>query len=141
MMLCSSTILQPCPELLCNSGSALREQVALRSFRFALGGQHNCQIGQAELSCLELITAETAVVCRKTPFRKSQCWFREIFTSLQPSFCAAGDAAMSRGYSTPTLLCLCALAFIVGRFVQQIPGLPEAGRRVSLTLSINKSCK
>ena len=48
---------------------------------------------------------------------------------------------MSRGYSTPTLLCLCALAFIVGRFVQQLPGLPEAGRRVSLTLSINKSCK
>ena len=58
MMLCSCTILQPCRELLCNSGSALREQVALRSFRFALGGQ----IGQAELSCLELITAETAVV-------------------------------------------------------------------------------
>lgn len=38
---------------------------------------------------------------------------------------------MSRGYSTPVLLCLCALAFILGRFVQQIPGLPEASRKVN----------
>jgi len=33
-------------------------------------------------------------------------------------------------YSTPLLLCLCALSFIAGRFVQQIPGLPESNRGV-----------
>ena len=33
-------------------------------------------------------------------------------------------------YYTPLLLCLCALSFIAGRFVQQIPGLPESNRGV-----------
>ncbi|KAK9906518.1 hypothetical protein WJX75_003233 [Coccomyxa subellipsoidea] len=33
---------------------------------------------------------------------------------------------MSRGYSVTTLLCFCALSFIFGRFVQEIPGLPQA---------------
>lgn len=33
-------------------------------------------------------------------------------------------------YSTPLLLCLCALSFIAGRFIQQIPGLPESNRGV-----------
>lgn len=33
-------------------------------------------------------------------------------------------------YSTPVLLCLCALSFIAGRFIQQIPGLPESNRGV-----------
>jgi len=33
---------------------------------------------------------------------------------------------MSRGYSTPAVLCLCALAFVCGRFLDAIPGLPEA---------------
>ncbi|KAK9841956.1 hypothetical protein WJX81_000879 [Elliptochloris bilobata] len=33
---------------------------------------------------------------------------------------------MSRGYSTPAVVCLCALAFICGRFLDIIPGLPEA---------------
>ena len=32
---------------------------------------------------------------------------------------------MSRGYTTSTLLCFCALSFIFGRFVQEIPGLPQ----------------
>jgi len=36
------------------------------------------------------------------------------------------QAFMSRGYSTPAVLCLCALAFICGRFLDAIPGLPEA---------------
>lgn len=34
-------------------------------------------------------------------------------------------------YSTPLLLCLCALSFIAGRFIQQIPGLPESNRGFS----------
>lgn len=33
---------------------------------------------------------------------------------------------MSRGYSAATLLCFCAFSFIFGRFVQEIPGLPQA---------------
>ena len=41
---------------------------------------------------------------------------------------------MSRGYTTSTLLCFCALSFIFGRFVQEIPGLPQtkSGVRISL---------
>ena len=37
---------------------------------------------------------------------------------------------MTRGYSPAVVLCLCALAFVVGRFVQQLPGLPEVGAGV-----------
>lgn len=32
---------------------------------------------------------------------------------------------MSRGYTTTTLVCFCALSFIFGRFIQEIPGLPQ----------------
>ena len=39
---------------------------------------------------------------------------------------------MSRGYSTPALVCLCALAFICGRFLDILPGLPEANTGVRL---------
>lgn len=39
---------------------------------------------------------------------------------------------MSRGkHSTPFLLCVCALSFMVGSFLQQIPGLPQLNRGVS----------
>lgn len=37
---------------------------------------------------------------------------------------------MSRGYSTPVLVCLCALCFIFGRFIQEIPGLPDTSKGV-----------
>lgn len=43
--------------------------------------------------------------------------------------------SMSRGYSTPTVVCLCALAFICGRFLDILPGLPEAQSGVRAPLS------
>ncbi|KAK9812646.1 hypothetical protein WJX72_001216 [[Myrmecia] bisecta] len=35
---------------------------------------------------------------------------------------------MSRGYSAPVVLCLCALCFVFGRFIKELPGLPEASK-------------
>lgn len=37
---------------------------------------------------------------------------------------AKSGGGASRGYSAPTVLCFCALSFIVGRFLREIPNLP-----------------
>lgn len=42
----------------------------------------------------------------------------------------AGREVMSRGYSTTAVICLCALAFFAGCFVQQLPGLPDVSTGV-----------
>ena len=48
----------------------------------------------------------------------------------------AFKAVMSRGYSATTVVCLCALTFIVGCLVQQLPGLPDVSTGVSLLLAL-----
>ncbi|CAK0751918.1 hypothetical protein CVIRNUC_002105 [Coccomyxa viridis] len=48
---------------------------------------------------------------------------------------------MSRGYTTTTLLCFCALSFIFGRFIQEIPGLPQTKSGFTQSGSASKASR
>ena len=47
---------------------------------------------------------------------------------------------MGRGYSATALVCFCALSFLTGRFVQEIPGLPQTKTGVGATLQECTAC-